>query len=115
MRRYQTNSFVANARQDITGTGANIKLTRAMEILAGTPDLVKYWRKEDSGDNDDDDDDDDQQDVACISFFFSLPFIPCSYTRRVTAHFIYLFIFLSSIRKIFVFLPPPPIFFIPLG
>lgn len=31
------------------GTGVNIKLTRAMEILAGTPELAKYWRKEDSG------------------------------------------------------------------
>lgn len=31
------------------GTGVNIKLTRAMEILAGTPELVKYWKKEDSG------------------------------------------------------------------
>lgn len=31
------------------GTGVNIKLTRAMAILAGTPELAKYWRKEDSG------------------------------------------------------------------
>ena len=50
-RRYRTNNFVASAHQDITGTGANIKLTRAMEILAETPELAKYWRKEDSGKN----------------------------------------------------------------
>lgn len=31
------------------GTGVSIKLTRAMEILAGTPELVKYWKKGDSG------------------------------------------------------------------
>lgn len=31
------------------GTGVNIKLTRALEILAGTPEHAKYWRKEDSG------------------------------------------------------------------
>ena len=48
-RRFRTGSSVASARQDITGTGVSIKLTRAMEILAGTPELAKYWRKEDSG------------------------------------------------------------------
>lgn len=48
-KRYPTGNFVVSAHQDITGTGVSIKLTRAMEILAGTPELAKYWRKEDSG------------------------------------------------------------------
>ncbi|KAK2586210.1 hypothetical protein KPH14_001469 [Odynerus spinipes] len=47
-RRFRIGSSVASARQDITGTGVSIKLTRAMEILARTPELAKYWRKEDS-------------------------------------------------------------------
>ena len=48
-KRYRDGSSVASARQDIMGTGVSIKLTRAMEILAGTPELAKYWKKEDSG------------------------------------------------------------------
>lgn len=48
-KRYPAGNFVVSAHQDITGTGVSIKLTRAMEILAGTPELAKYWRKEDSG------------------------------------------------------------------
>lgn len=48
MRHYRIGNSIASARQDITGTGVNIKLTRAMEILAGTPELAKYWKKADS-------------------------------------------------------------------
>ncbi|KAK0077767.1 hypothetical protein PV325_003479, partial [Microctonus aethiopoides] len=48
VKHYRTDSSIASARQDIMGTGVNIKLTRAMEILAGTPELAKYWRKADS-------------------------------------------------------------------
>lgn len=49
MRRFKTGSSVASVHQDIMETGVNIKLTHAMEILAGTPGLAKSWKKEDSG------------------------------------------------------------------
>ena len=48
-RHYQTDSFVASAHQDITEKGVGIKSMRAMEILAETPELAKYWKKEGSG------------------------------------------------------------------